>query len=76
MCNIALAQSKDYIVTIKTDVYEVLYNTKFQQPIAVNYTVFCKPDSPKYDRDGIILIMYMIKGTWHRLVLLHVQRNG
>ena len=53
MCNIALAQSKDYIVTIKTDIYEVLYNTKFQQPIAVNYTVFCKPDSPKYDRDGI-----------------------
>ena len=53
MCNIALAQSKDYIVTIKTDIYEVLYNTKFQQPITVNYTVFCKPDSPKYDRDGI-----------------------
>ena len=58
MCNIALAQSKDYIVTIKTDIYEVLYNTKFQQPIAVNYTVFCKPDSPKYDRDGISFKSY------------------
>lgn len=55
----ALAQGHPSdIIEIKTDIYEVLYNTEYQQPIAVKYTIFCKPDSPTYERAGISFKAY------------------
>jgi DNA/RNA endonuclease G (NUC1) len=50
--------SSQELITIKTDIYEALYNTTYQQPVQVNYTVFCKPDSPTYERDGITFKPY------------------
>ena len=53
-----IAQSRPEIVTIKTDIYTTIYNTEYQQPIVVEYTIFCKPDSPTYDRAGITFKAY------------------
>ena len=41
------------IVEVKTDIYTAVYNEEYQQPMIVEYTIFCKPDSPVYDRAGI-----------------------
>ena len=38
---------------IKTDIYTSIYNEEYQQPLIVEYTIFCEPSSPTYDRDGI-----------------------
>ena len=46
------------IVSVKTDIYEVLYNIEYQQPVQVSYEIFCKPDSPTYERDGISFKAY------------------
>lgn len=46
------------IKEIKTDIYTVIYNEEYQQPLIVEYTIFCKPDSPTYDRDGISFKAY------------------
>lgn len=35
-----IAQSRPEIVTIKTDIYTTIYNTEYQQPIVVEYTIF------------------------------------
>jgi len=53
----AQGTAKD-IVSVRTDIYEVLYNVEYQQPVQVSYTIFCKPDSPTYDRDGISFKAY------------------
>ena len=52
-----LIQSEN-IVEIRTDIYEAIYNIEYQQPLVVEYTVFCKPDSPTYERDGISFKAY------------------
>jgi len=54
---LAQGNAKD-VVEVKTDIYEVLYNVKYQQPILVKYEIFCKPDSPTYERDGISFKAY------------------
>lgn len=41
------------IKEIKTDIYTSIYNEEYQQPTVVEYTIFCKPDSPTYERGGI-----------------------
>ena len=46
------------IVSIRTDIYEVLYNVEYQQPVQVSYSIYCTPDSPTYDRDGISFKAY------------------
>lgn len=51
------AQDKN-IVSIRTDIYEVIYNIEYQQPLVVEYTIFCKPESPSYERDGISFKSY------------------
>lgn len=38
---------------VKTDIYTSIYNEEYQQPLVVEYTIFCEPSSPTYDRDGI-----------------------
>ena len=38
---------------IKTGIYTSIYNEEYQQPMVVKYTIFCKPESPTYERDGI-----------------------
>ena len=38
---------------VKTDIYTSIYNEEYQQPLIVEYTIFCEPSSPTYDRDGI-----------------------
>ena len=45
--------SAQEIVDVKTDIYEIKYSQAYQQPLIVKYTVFCKPDSPAFDRRGI-----------------------
>ena len=54
---LAQGNAKD-VVEVKTDIYEVLYNVKYQQPILLKYEIFCKPDSPTYERDGISFKAY------------------
>ena len=57
--NLLSAQGNDNdIVNIRTDIYETLYNIEYQQPIYVTYTIFCKPESPTYERDGISFKAY------------------
>ena len=57
--NLLSAQGNDNdIVNIRTDIYEALYNIEYQQPIYVTYTIFCKPESPTYERDGISFKAY------------------
>ena len=52
------------IVEIKTDIYEAIYNIEYQQPLMVDYTIFCKPESPTYERDGISFKAYPgLKGS-------------
>ena len=38
---------------VKTDIYTSIYNEEYQQPLVVEYIIFCEPSSPTYDRDGI-----------------------
>ena len=52
------AQSDEEIVEIKTDSYYSIFNERYQQPLVVEYTIFCKPESPSYDRDGISFKAY------------------
>ena len=51
---VTFAQTKE----IKTDIYTSIYNEESQQPMIVEYTIFCKPESPTYDRDGISFKAY------------------
>ena len=51
---VTFAQTKE----IKTDIYTSIYNEEYQQPMIVEYTIFCKPESPTYDRDGISFKAY------------------
>lgn len=46
------------IKEIKTDIYTVIYNEEYQQPLIVEYTIFCKPESRVYDRKGISFKAY------------------
>ena len=51
---VTFAQNKE----IKTDIYTSIFNEEYQQPLVVEYTIFCKPDSPTYERDGISFKKY------------------
>ena len=52
------------IVEIKTDIYEAIYNIEYQQPLMVDYTIFCRPESPTHERDGISFKAYPgLKGS-------------
>lgn len=57
LATFAQSESTD-IVSVRTDIYEVLYNTEYQQPVQVSYEIFCTPDSPTYERDGISFKAY------------------
>ena len=46
------------IKEIQTDIYKSIYNEEYQQPMVVEYTIFCKPESPSYERDGISFKTY------------------
>jgi len=46
-------QDELQIVEVRTDIYEITYSQAYQQPLTVSYTIFCKPESPVYDRRGI-----------------------
>ena len=50
----SFAQNKE----IKTDIYTSIFNEEYQQPLVVEYTIFCRPESPTYDRDGISFKAY------------------
>ena len=52
------AQDDEGIVEIKTDIYHSIFNERYQQPLVVEYTIFCKPESPSYERDGISFKAY------------------
>ena len=43
---------------IKTDIYTSIFSEEYQQPLVVEYTIFCKPESPTYERDGISFKKY------------------
>jgi DNA/RNA endonuclease G (NUC1) len=47
------SQTYGQIKEIKTDIFTSIYNQEYQQPVHVKYTIFCKPESPTYDRRGI-----------------------
>lgn len=51
---VTFAQTKE----IKTDIYTSIFNEEYQQPMIVEYTIFCEPSSPTYDRDGISFKAY------------------
>ena len=51
---VTFAQTKE----IKTDIYTSIFNEEYQQPMVVEYTIFCKPESPTYERDGISFKKY------------------
>ena len=51
---VTFAQTKE----IKTDIYTSIFNEEYQQPMVVEYTIFCEPSSPTYDRDGISFKAY------------------
>ena len=51
---VTFAQNKE----IKTDIYTSIFSEEYQQPLVVEYTIFCKPDSPTYERDGISFKKY------------------
>lgn len=40
-------------VEIKTPIFEVVYDTVYQQPVILTYEVFCSPDAPSYPRGGM-----------------------
>lgn len=46
------------IKEIKTDIYTAIYNEEYQQPLVVEYTIFCKPDLHTYERAGISFKAY------------------
>ena len=48
------AQNKE----IKTDIYTSIFSEEYQQPLVVEYTIFCRPESPSYERDGISFKAY------------------
>ena len=51
---VSFAQIKE----IKTDIYTSIFNEEYQQPLVVEYTIFCTPESPSYERDGISFKAY------------------
>lgn len=44
--------------TIETEIFTSIYDESFQQPVLVEYTVFCNPSSPTYERAGISFKSY------------------
>lgn len=49
-----LAQTKE----VKTNIYSIVYSEEYQQPLIIDYVIFCKPSSPTYERDGISFKSY------------------
>jgi len=45
-------------VTIETEIFTSIFDESYQQPVMVKYTVFCNPESPTYERDGISFKSY------------------
>lgn len=51
---VTFAQTKE----IKTDIYTAIFSEEYQQPLIVEYTIFCRPESPTYERSGITFKAY------------------